>query len=753
MNIKMYKLITVLIIALANLLVSSSIFAQSPEKMSYQAVIRNSDDALVTNTQIGMQISILQGSASGTAVYVETQEPTSNANGLVSIEIGAGTVESGDFTTIDWANGPYFIKTETAVEAPLTSYTITSTSQLLSVPYALHAKTAEIVTGGVTETDPTVPTHVKTITTNNISDWNEAHGWGDHSAEGYLTSFTESQILSISNDTIYLTGGSFVKLPAGFSGDYNDLTNSPSLATVATSGNYDDLTNQPTIPTVPTNVSDFTNDAGYLTDYTETDPQYSAWDKDYSDLINTPTIPTDLSDLTDNSSLLFSGNYNDLSNLPVLFDGNYNSLTNLPTLFDGNWSSLSGIPTTIAGYGITDAFDGHYSSLSGTPTNLSDFTNDLTLFDGTWTSLTGKPTTIAGYGITDAFSGSYTDLTNKPAAISDFTMDANSDNITNLANPVNDQDAATKTYVDQLMQIIENNGLTVVDFTADNTYTTTSGTLNFADNSAINPTTWYWDFGDGNTATTQNPAHSYTTAGTYTISLTAGNGTLTKTETKSNYISVVGPGAGLTDIDGNNYASVIIGTQEWMAENLKVTHYPNGDPIPLVTDNTAWLNLADDNTSDAMCYYNNDASGEASVYGALYTYAAAIADDWTRDLTSNQGVCPDGWHLPTSAEWDTLNSFLGTDAGSKLAGNATLWTNGNLVQNTNFGETGFSALPGGGRDYYDGSFDNLGYIGLWWSASESGSNASIRYLYYYNTTVNSSSNFKSSGFSVRCVKD
>lgn len=104
-----------------------------------------------------MQISILQGSASGTAVYIETQEPTTNANGLVSIEIGDGTIVSGDFTTIDWTNGPYFIKTETDPTGG-TSYTITGTSQLLSVPYALHAKTAETLTEAMVETDPSVPT-------------------------------------------------------------------------------------------------------------------------------------------------------------------------------------------------------------------------------------------------------------------------------------------------------------------------------------------------------------------------------------------------------------------------------------------------------------------------------------------------------------------------------------------------------------------------------------------------------------------
>ena len=134
----MKKIITIC----AAILITASVFAQSPEKMSYQAVVRDGSNALVTSTAVGMQISILQGSASGTAVYLETQTPTSNSNGLVSLEIGDGTVVSGDFSTIDWANGPYFIKTETD-PAGGTSYTITGTSQLLSVPYALYAKNTD----------------------------------------------------------------------------------------------------------------------------------------------------------------------------------------------------------------------------------------------------------------------------------------------------------------------------------------------------------------------------------------------------------------------------------------------------------------------------------------------------------------------------------------------------------------------------------------------------------------------------------
>lgn len=113
--------------------------AQAPNRMSYQAVVRNTANALIANSNVGIQISILQTTATGTPVFVERHTTTTNINGLATIEIGGGTVVSGSFATVDWANGPYFIKTETD---PIggTNYTITGTSQLLSVPYALFAK-------------------------------------------------------------------------------------------------------------------------------------------------------------------------------------------------------------------------------------------------------------------------------------------------------------------------------------------------------------------------------------------------------------------------------------------------------------------------------------------------------------------------------------------------------------------------------------------------------------------------------------
>jgi formylglycine-generating enzyme required for sulfatase activity len=113
-------------------------FAQSPQKFSYQSVIRNAGNQLVANQSVGIKISILQGSSIGSAVYAETHNPLTNANGLATLEIGGGTVLSGNFANINWANGPYFVKTETDLNGG-SNYTITNTTQLLSVPYALYA--------------------------------------------------------------------------------------------------------------------------------------------------------------------------------------------------------------------------------------------------------------------------------------------------------------------------------------------------------------------------------------------------------------------------------------------------------------------------------------------------------------------------------------------------------------------------------------------------------------------------------------
>jgi uncharacterized protein (TIGR02145 family) len=210
------------------------------------------------------------------------------------------------------------------------------------------------------------------------------------------------------------------------------------------------------------------------------------------------------------------------------------------------------------------------------------------------------------------------------------------------------------------------------------------------------------------------------------------------------------PSGPVSDIDGNVYQTITIGTQVWMAENLKVTHYRNGDPIPNVTDNAAWQALS----TEAYCEYNNDINNVAT-YGRLYNWYA---------VGDSRNIAPAGWHVPTDAEWKQLEMYLGM---SQTQADSTGWrgtTEGNKLRERgtthwyfpNIGatnESGFSGLPGGVRGY-GGPFDGMGSSAAFWSSTEYGNySAWCRHLHYDYPRVHRSSADKDDGFSVRCVKD
>ena len=200
----MKKIFTIL----TAVIITATVWGQSPEKMTYQSVIRNSGDQLVTNTSIGIQISILQTSVSGASVYTERHFPATNINGLVSLEIGTGVIISGDFTAIDWANDTYFLKTEIDLNGGA-NYTITGTSQLLSVPFSLYANTA-----GTADYN-----NLTNLPTLNITNWDNSHGWGDHGVEGYLktvdisdnTNLIAESGITLIDDTISSTLGTTIE--------------------------------------------------------------------------------------------------------------------------------------------------------------------------------------------------------------------------------------------------------------------------------------------------------------------------------------------------------------------------------------------------------------------------------------------------------------------------------------------------------------------------------------------------------------
>ena len=252
-------------------------YSQSPEKFTYQSIIKNSSGYLLKNQDVGLRISVLFNSSNGIPVYSEEHSVESNNNGLVTLIIGDG-VSSDVFADIDWGNGEYFLKVEVDPEGGV-NYVMNQTSQLLSVPYALYAGNAKVNLSVIGQSYVTVSG--SQITVNKIEASKDIDGLSD---------------VSISGDY-----NDLVNTPTLFDGDYANLTNTPTLF----DGDYANLTNTPTL-----------------------------FDGDYANLTNTPTLfDGDYTNLT-NTPTLFDGDYTNLTNTPTLFDGDYANLTNTPQLND-----------------------------------------------------------------------------------------------------------------------------------------------------------------------------------------------------------------------------------------------------------------------------------------------------------------------------------------------------------------------------------------------------------------------------------
>ena len=696
-------------IFLAFLLCAIALFAQAPEKFTYQAVVRNASNSLVANAPVGVRVSILQGSASGNAVYMELHTATTNANGLLTLEIGGGTAQQGTFADIDWANGSFFLKTEIDPNGGA-NYSITNTQQMLSVPYALYSKEAgngfsgdyndltnlpqipqipENVSafnndaGYITmDSVPTIPTNVSAFT-------NDA---------GYLTSFTEQQILTISNDTIFLTGGSFVKLPEGFDGDYNSLTNTP------------------TIPTVPVNVSAFTNDAGYLTSFTEqqvlsisndtiflTGGSFvklpEGFDGDYNSLTNTPTIPTvpaNVSAFTNDAGYLTSFTEQQvltISNDTIFLTGG--SFVKLPDGFDGDYNSLINQPVIPTVPTVVSAFtnDAGYitkDSVPTIPTVVSAFTNDAGYLTGYIETQTLSDVTAIGNSAGSRQLKDVSDPTEAYDAVNLRTLTLLMDSLRNtFQQQLQQLQQQMQQQIDSLQEIV-------------NALDTNHHTDNFV-------------------------------CGTST----------------------------LTDYEGNVYATVQIGNQCWMRDNLRTTHYADGTAIPLDSSYT----------SSAEPYYYDYSSSiiPLTQRGYLYNWPAVMrgASSSSANPSGVQGICPAGWHVPSDAEWTQLTAYVSSQSDylcsdnaeniAKVLASTTGWSSSSSMcavgnhQDLN-NSTGFGAIPAG--YHYNLGFTNSGKYAYFWSSTEASSGNSWYRSFNYNYAYVYRNNYgKHFGYSVRCLRD
>jgi uncharacterized protein (TIGR02145 family) len=229
----------------------------------------------------------------------------------------------------------------------------------------------------------------------------------------------------------------------------------------------------------------------------------------------------------------------------------------------------------------------------------------------------------------------------------------------------------------------------------------------------------------------------------------------------------------ISDYDGNVYKTANIGTQTWMAENLRTTHYSDGSPIPKVSDTPGWDALLD--TDPAYSWYNDDSLRNSGIYGALYTWEATMNGEASSNSVPSgvQGVCPSGWHVPSLEEWAILQSYLilngynydGTALGNKIGKSVAATSHWRTsleegsVGNTDYpayrNKSGFSALPGGYRDQWGASLylENETY---WWTSTDMDGSAWLRSLYFFSTSfmvLPALCYYKENGVSVRCLED
>ena len=783
----MKKLTTLILI----LLCAVTLFAQAPEKFTYQAVVRNANNTLVANAQVGVRVNILQGTATGSAVYSETHMVSSNANGLVTLNIGAGSVLHGSFANIDWADGPYFLKTDIDPNGG-NDYNITSTQQLLSVPYALYAKEAA----------------------------------------------------------------------NSFSGDYNDLTNTPQ------------------IPTVPTNVSAFSNDAGYITSYTETDPVFNAWDKNYNDLTNRPqipTVPTNVSAFNNDSGYItmdsvptaVSAFVNDVPYLTdAAFQQNLAMLNKTMDSLSDRIGELEGqqTPPMVMTTGVSNVMfttatvNGSVVFNGGAPVVARGFCYDtvmhptvgsntvscgsgsgsfsanlLNLRSSTTYYVRAYATNVWGtnYGEEEVFTTlteyapsveilPVSDITFTSFVCSGIVTDSGSYAVTarglcwsTSPEPVMTGDhlhlgsgtgAFSATLTDMQPETtyylrayaVNAVGVTYSTQVTVATLTPTVPTVATDSVSEHNECTGVL-LADGGTPVTQrgfcyarhpNPTLSDSVVivnGTDSVFAATLSGltmglphyacafaTNAKGTAYGNSIGFM-PGCGLTpvtDYDGNVYNVLQFGIQCWMKENLRTTHYADGTAIEHA--------VSESSDSVAYYYYPDNRYYNQTTYGLLYNWPALMnGADFSNSYPSGvQGICPNGWHVPSAAEWEQFRNYVqsqeefwcGNNSSyiAKALASTTGWNTASIScvvgnDTTSNNATGFTAMPAGCKNSYYGDFAAFGHYAVFWTSTIGMNNLygrayCISHSNYFLDVQNGNGYYsfgsnKANAFSLRCLRD